>query len=227
MVSAVVSVLENYELLEHVLVQLPLRDLFVVQRVSSTWNALIGRSSSIQKKMFLAADGTPMEPMHDARPESVSEMIVTYESQPRLNPVLTLACLDCGGYSRKVKFGDVTFHCSQHGTQLQFTLRRLASEVFRSTLLCQPPVTAVTVFPDYNPAKILHNAAGVKIADVCDAFDDLDPEEHGDLTKMAEVVVDLFIDVKAAARLQQQTTISSEDCPACDWKAKYLDTYAV
>jgi hypothetical protein len=50
------------EILEHILVHLPFKDLFVHQRVSKTFQTSIAKSPAIRRKMFLALDkNTPLE----------------------------------------------------------------------------------------------------------------------------------------------------------------------
>ena len=59
MATAVSRVLSTYELLEQILLHLQLKDLFVIQRVDTTWRDLIHRSEPIRKKKFL----TPSAPV--------------------------------------------------------------------------------------------------------------------------------------------------------------------
>jgi hypothetical protein len=49
------------EILEHILVHLPIKDLFVHQRVSRTFQISIAQSPAIQTKMFLELSDTPRE----------------------------------------------------------------------------------------------------------------------------------------------------------------------
>lgn len=82
------GVLDTYELLENILLRVPMKQLFVVQRVSKTWKDIIERSQSLRKKMFLLADGEPL------RPRTVLHVVDVLEFNPelRLNPALYTSC---------------------------------------------------------------------------------------------------------------------------------------
>ena len=92
MASSVDKVLGNYELLEHILLDLPMKKLFVVQRVSPTWEAMIRRSKSIQKKMFLYADCTAPEPPLVAHEFGLGDYYEYEASSIQLNPALVRRC---------------------------------------------------------------------------------------------------------------------------------------
>ncbi|KAK3719437.1 hypothetical protein LTR37_004294 [Vermiconidia calcicola] len=58
------QVLETYELLEAIIANLPISHIFVVERVSKTWNAVILRSGKLQQLTFRRPAGdvrTPCE----------------------------------------------------------------------------------------------------------------------------------------------------------------------
>jgi hypothetical protein len=59
--SACRRALQTTELLENILVHLPVKDLFVHQRVSKRFQATIAESLAIQRKMFLRLSSTPRE----------------------------------------------------------------------------------------------------------------------------------------------------------------------
>lgn len=79
-------VLQTYELLEAILLKLPLKNLFVVQRVNTTWKELIGRSEGIRKKMFLLADGEAI------RPTKNDGYWLHFAGPIQLNPALRVLC---------------------------------------------------------------------------------------------------------------------------------------
>lgn len=65
------AVFRTYELCELILLQLPIMDIYVVQRVHTIWRDTIARSEALQKKMFRVASGTPLQPLestHDQMP---------------------------------------------------------------------------------------------------------------------------------------------------------------
>lgn len=65
--SATAKVLSTYELLEAVLLNCQVRQLFVLQSVSPTWRSLVQRSEALRKKMFLLADGDALRPARFTR----------------------------------------------------------------------------------------------------------------------------------------------------------------
>lgn len=91
MASAASQVLDTYELLERILFGLPMKKLFVVQRVSHKWRAVIQRSQDLRRKMFLIPEGAPQ------RPEVVEEEERCWEEPKysnfmRPNPLLNIMC---------------------------------------------------------------------------------------------------------------------------------------
>lgn len=62
MLTAAGAVFSTYELMEEMLLHLPLPDLFILQRVSSTWQCVAKRSEAIRRKMFLLPRSTPLRP---------------------------------------------------------------------------------------------------------------------------------------------------------------------
>lgn len=87
MCSPVSCVLETFELLEHILRGLSMRDLFVLKRVSRTWKDVIERSQSLRKSIFLLADREPLR--SKCPPEDVS---VQYNRPLRLTPAAITMC---------------------------------------------------------------------------------------------------------------------------------------
>ena len=59
--SACHRALQTTELLENILVHLPIKDLFVHQKVSKRFQATIAESPAIRRKMFLTLSNTPRE----------------------------------------------------------------------------------------------------------------------------------------------------------------------
>lgn len=56
------QVLAVLELLEAIILQLPVRNIFQAQRISGTWRNAINTSPSIQEKLFIKPSGEPVEP---------------------------------------------------------------------------------------------------------------------------------------------------------------------
>lgn len=55
------TVLDNYELLERVLLHLPLRTLLLAQRVNKSWSYVVHRSQNIQRALFLRGHPGPIK----------------------------------------------------------------------------------------------------------------------------------------------------------------------
>lgn len=55
--------LDVVELLETILLHLPMKDVYNLQRTCKTWKAVIHESGQLQKKMFLLAEGDVLRPM--------------------------------------------------------------------------------------------------------------------------------------------------------------------
>ncbi|KAK4616759.1 uncharacterized protein CLAFUR5_05217 [Fulvia fulva] len=53
------TVLATYELLERILLFVPMNHVYTLQRTCKSWNSLITRSHAIQKKLFRLPDGAP------------------------------------------------------------------------------------------------------------------------------------------------------------------------
>lgn len=56
--EAATSVLDNYELLENILLHLPVLDLLLAERVSKTFQGLIAQSEEIRQALFLVPTST-------------------------------------------------------------------------------------------------------------------------------------------------------------------------
>ncbi|CZT23015.1 uncharacterized protein RCC_08725 [Ramularia collo-cygni] len=77
--------LEQYEIMEQVLLELEVEELCVVQRVSTFWRDLIKRSQPIQKKMFLLPEGPTLQPDHVY---IRNEQVINYAARLRVNPIV-------------------------------------------------------------------------------------------------------------------------------------------
>ena len=104
MASPATTVLATYELLENILLNLPIKDLFIIQRVDSTWRDLIQRSDPLQHKMFLRPAGDVLHP--DAKR-------LKYEAETiHINPGLVNRCFFCDGPNKPAKFPPGRFSCA-------------------------------------------------------------------------------------------------------------------
>ena len=88
--SPVKEVLETSELLELILLNLPLVDIFVYQRISKTWLAVAQRSIPAQRRMYLLADDSPLNSSLTQQNIDHDKLRPAYEAgSVRLNPALT------------------------------------------------------------------------------------------------------------------------------------------
>ncbi|KAK4621549.1 hypothetical protein CLAFUW4_07220 [Fulvia fulva] len=76
------EVFDTYELLEQILLQLPIKDLFVLQRVSAKWRKVIAESHPLQRRMYLRAQGGVMKPILNEDEETI------YRGRVKINPAM-------------------------------------------------------------------------------------------------------------------------------------------
>lgn len=81
--------LSVYEILEHILLQLPFLDLYKSQRVSIQWHQLIKRSGNIQQRMFLQPAKAPLLPLTGLPAYSDQPCWVASDNENR-SPCLTV-----------------------------------------------------------------------------------------------------------------------------------------
>lgn len=74
------------ELHEAILLELPVKRLFIAQGVSKTWQDAIKKSPSLQKKMFLLAEGPALR---------IEDFPWPANTKIRISPALTARCRDC------------------------------------------------------------------------------------------------------------------------------------
>lgn len=169
--TAVQAVFDTFELLEMILLNLPLKEIFVHQRVSRAWLAVCSRSASLHRRMFLVADGMPLKPSRTHQDLDRDKMSPTYDTRYiRFNPAPTFnrtgdryhrwACYGCFGESTPRSFTRYEmYHWETHLSIDTDVLRFFNGEFFsseiargshstnsswRRMLITQPPITAIT-----------------------------------------------------------------------------------
>ena len=184
MASPVTDVLKTYELLEAVLVNLPLKDLFVLQRVNSSWAAMIKRSAALQKIMFLHPENEPLGLAKYKRLDDTTGFYSDddgphYHGKVRLCPMLTIRCVKC---SRILRNGDYPYEvtvfspASATDSYAVFIDRAPAVSSSHETprcgkmLLVQPPIKAV-IYTAFNSlggdtACTIYNPTGIRLMDI-------------------------------------------------------------
>lgn len=130
-------VLDSVELLERVLVHLPMVDILLFQRVSHKWHAVIRSSLSLQRALFMAAPpGGPVERLE-----------LSWDKTPlTINPLVARRF----GYAGRLH-GDIVRH--------QKVLYAGAS--WRGMFLTQPPFKRAIIQVRDQPACVVDNKTGV------------------------------------------------------------------
>ena len=158
------SIFGTHELLERVLIHLPIRDLFVLQRISTKFSVVVQRFHLIRERMFLRADGDVLRPNPNHQNPDIDELSPGCEVVMRLNPAAGLfrnglhhnACVspECGrqhwaNYEFSVLPGYVNICIEimpvyQSGHPDCIPIGYYAPEAsWRKIFATQPPVTAV------------------------------------------------------------------------------------
>ena len=169
--TAASRVLATYELLESILLRIPARKVFECQRVSKTWQGVIGRSHALRKKMFLLSDGDY------AVAEQCQDM---YKDVLYLCPLLRICCGMRQHLNQGKSCAIISHYTSKtmaemvyNGLYLDRNTIESMSQPTRQMLLTQPPITVAVVHPALSgiPARscIVQNQHGVTLDDFLDA----------------------------------------------------------
>lgn len=226
------KVLHNYEMLEQVLSQLQIKDLFAVQRVNSMWRDLIARSMTIQKKMFLYADGAPVEPISE--PHGVTD----YDAALRLNKALKFRCGDCevrkgsGKGSGPGFVGVYAISIPRNVCSLAFSPffnpGRKAEETspsWHKMFLAQPPTTRYVAYHDSGKAISVENPFGVTFADMLDGYDRVTrfstTRRCGPKASCYSIITLQLPGVFDAAEAMENSAVSDVECELTQWYARH------
>lgn len=155
--SASAAAFDTFELLEMIIVQLPVHDILVARAVCRNWNSLIESSLQIRRSTFRAPNG--------------GEYLALVKRQPNAWPVpVRMSPADytvCPLLGSTVKTQSATyFNIDRQAISLpRIQLLELAGSLsvtpfFRSLLLTRPPCTAVSLMNDVNASL----GTGVHIA---------------------------------------------------------------
>jgi hypothetical protein len=155
--------LEIVELLEHILLHLPQRDLLLAQRVCRRWHAVINASKHIQRALYFL----PLPPANST------------SSQPASNPLLASAF---AGYFKFLAWEEFTSTYTStwasmllYSTEKRWQQRFIQEEAsWRRMLVTQPPVSHVDIVdqriaPDYEDCFAeagAHNEEGVRMGEL-------------------------------------------------------------
>ena len=158
------EVLDTYELFELILLQLPIKDLFVLQRTCSKWQKIITESHALQKRMYLRPQAAVMRPLPDRSS--------TYYTEPvKVHPAICFLADHGSGkdqhtseeygpmiHSQYASFGEVYLPRTPRHTHVGFSLlqhcyksRSLSASIgsyreeasWKQMLISDPPVPAI------------------------------------------------------------------------------------
>lgn len=240
-------VLGTYELLENILLNLPLNHLFVVRQVAISWKDLIKRSESLQKKMLLLPDGRAMTPRDD-------DLYPIYPTKVQMNPALhrhprpgkeyypwddipPILSPSLGGIKPSLIFDGKHYP----GYDIRIWSGQDACSG-RDMLLTQPPITSLLYVPDddrddYNDgAHLIYRVEGFKLGDLMDlqkefiqarAQDLLDQEKES-MESHIRRAVDLpteIIEARARDLVESQKEINeghAEDYVRRVWPSRHV-----
>ncbi|KAF2257788.1 hypothetical protein CC78DRAFT_538266 [Lojkania enalia] len=184
--SATQEALEIYELLELILLHLPMRDLLLSQRVCSRWHLTISSSKRLQQRLFLL----PRDPLANPRLAYANELLLEIFGYDFTAPLLfggMLIYLDrvpspkhfeelitlTSFPKRAASFNFTSVDkCPSYSSDARL---RYANASWRRMLLTQPPVTHVSVLdfrvaPDYDDCfcEGAVNIDGVRMGELVD-----------------------------------------------------------
>lgn len=178
--TATQTALSTYELLEQILLHLPIHDLFTLHRISKPWHSLLNRSVPLQERLFLKPTSSPVNPIQSLYNHYSGRTRAIYPPLPlQLNPCGEVAGLYSQSSGRGHRIPLLTFGISDQNLFLQFEIKgipiyekRILHEraSWRRMFLTQPPVTAVNFeFLRRDPhdgAVTVFNPAGVTWGDL-------------------------------------------------------------
>lgn len=165
-----------------ILTELPLKDLFVVQRVGTSWKELIERSETINTEMFLMVEGPVLHPVDHASTR------ILHSAPMRLQPALQARCLTHPPETRRqgVQVG-IARLWGGYWTEMELSvaIKLGLTAVTRSVermLLTQPPIAAVShvlccCYGCQGPTTIPRPQAGITFGDLIEVAS-TDMKEH-------------------------------------------------
>lgn len=223
MASSSSTVLGTYGLLEQVLIQLPLKDLFIVQRVATSWKDLIERSEAIRKKMFLMAEGPVLHP-------DAASTRLQYSDTMRLHPALQAACLlhTPGKRRHRIEVGTARLWKS-YLAEMEFSVNieldlTAVSQIEEKMLLTQPPIAAIShklfcYYDSQRPFTILRPQTGITFGDMIEVAS-TDMKEHVESCEMCRSdESEAHHQWKFSVSLGPAATVKkAEPCHVCSFK---------
>lgn len=172
MESAVTSVLEIPELLQAIIIELPIRNIFQARRVSRLWRDAIGDSLAIRKKLFLKQTEKVVapSPVIHAPIQGKIEYACHFEPNNTFMNLLHGAVFD-GRDQKRPGFVAMT-----RNFRIGDDIGHGRSRSFGSMFITQPPCTTavVRVIGDFKPIAVgcsLRNSEGLRCKDVVEVVE--------------------------------------------------------
>lgn len=151
MTPATRRALQLPELLEMVIVKLPARQIFVLQRVSHQWRQVIKESKTVQQVLYLRPLAQPVKPKELIVMDNPMALAVKYNEELEYNSNLRVAVPDCSDFDLNDVAGDYDLLCATL-KPIQTTLRTSLpccllegadrdSRSYSEMFITQPPCT--------------------------------------------------------------------------------------
>ncbi|KXT13584.1 hypothetical protein AC579_8093 [Pseudocercospora musae] len=176
--SARSKVLSTVELLEQILLGIRWNELFVLQRVSSTWRDVIQESVLVREKMYILAIEAPLQPTTSLHYYADSMKRITYRSDKLdTNPATKFYGSSDAGLQNPLALWAVRdlSNFIQFSIGVEGTPEGLPNETasWRQMLLTKPPLPAISFdfLPDdeeHRNKLTIYNRRGITFGDVYD-----------------------------------------------------------
>ena len=173
------AVLSTYELLEQILLSVPIRHLCTAKGVCSTWQSVISQSLAIRKKMFLTPTATPLAPHYNDEKPWAPEYAQTVQFLPPFSQSVKLRRRRCkhdhGAPGNDWAVQKIAFVDTASVPKSTPREDNGARASFLDMFLTQPPVTVVDVLHYPIAEKIaarskelcsIRNSSGVTMEDL-------------------------------------------------------------
>ncbi|CZT14202.1 uncharacterized protein RCC_00176 [Ramularia collo-cygni] len=182
--SCAEKVLTTYELLENILIHLPMHNIFTCQRVSRQWQSIIQRSVRLREAMFLTSSSTPLRPEDTVYNRTVlccwnrGQTLYRAEEALTFNPAASVGVAFCIPRQSLLKkpFGAFRFHLHHYPRLTIEALPEIAQgerASWKDMFLTEPPVIAIDFMfrggmSPFGHLFALWNPHGIKFGDLID-----------------------------------------------------------
>ncbi len=169
MEPARVAVLETCEILEYILAQLPCRDLLRMKRVCHQWQALIARSSSLRRNLFLEPIVCEANIKGMQLPSTIYRRILPNDFLHHFGVINPLLQIDCASTLNIAPFFDLSGKLMRQMLSI--------SGPWDDMLMVQPPVKTIRLdFEEGGHKKeslLINDAEGIRVGQFSRRFREL------------------------------------------------------